>query len=107
MVFISLQKRSILIRKSIKDLAFDLKNSINNLYLVFASENEGKANLTVVISDNLVKERGMHAGNIIRELAKYISGGGGGQPHIATAGGKDPSGIPDALERAKALLGKF
>jgi alanyl-tRNA synthetase len=90
--------------ESIKDLAFDLKNSIDNLFLVLASENEGKANLTVMISENLIEERGMNAGNIIRELAKEIQGGGGGQPHIATAGGKDPAGIPLALEKAKTFL---
>jgi alanyl-tRNA synthetase len=88
----------------VKDLAFDLKDSIDNLFLVLASENDGKASLTVVISENLVKEKGMNAANIIRELAKEIQGGGGGQPHIATAGGKNPAGIPVALEKAKALL---
>jgi alanyl-tRNA synthetase len=90
---------------SIKDLAFALKDSIENLFLVLASENEGKANLTIVISENLVLERGMNAGTIIRELAKEIQGGGGGQPHIATAGGKNPSGIGVALEKAKSFLG--
>jgi alanyl-tRNA synthetase len=89
---------------SIKDLAFDLKNSVDNLFLVLASENDGKANLTVVISENLVKERGMNAGTIIRELAKEIGGGGGGQPHIATAGGKNPDGIDKALEKSKSFL---
>ena len=89
---------------SIKDLAFDLKDSIENLFLVLASENDGKANLTVLISENLVKEKGMNAGTIIRELAKEIQGGGGGQPHIATAGGKNPAGIPMALEKAKSYV---
>ncbi len=90
--------------ENIKNLAFDLKNSIDNLFLVLASENDGKANLTVMISENLIKERGMDAGKIIRELAKEIQGGGGGQPHIATAGGKNPAGIPLALEKAKSFL---
>ena len=89
---------------SVKALAFDLKDSVENLFLVLASENEGKANLTIVISENLVKERGMNAGTIIRELAKEIQGGGGGQPHIATAGGKNPAGIQTALEKAKTFL---
>jgi alanyl-tRNA synthetase len=89
---------------SIKNLAFDLGKSIENLFLVLASENNGKASLTVMISENLVKEKGFHAGNIIRDLAKEIEGGGGGQPHIATAGGKNPGGIPKALEKARKMI---
>ena len=89
---------------SLKDLAFDLKASFENLFLVLASENDGKASLTVVVSENLVNEKGLNAGTIIRELAKEIQGGGGGQPHIATAGGNNPAGIPSALEKAKAFL---
>ncbi|MCX6250678.1 MAG: alanine--tRNA ligase [Bacteroidetes bacterium] len=87
-----------------KNLAFLLQSSIENLFLVLASEIDGKANLTVMISENLVKEKGYHAGNIIRELAKEVQGGGGGQPRIATAGGKDPAGIPSVLERARDFL---
>ncbi|MCX6245282.1 MAG: DHHA1 domain-containing protein, partial [Bacteroidetes bacterium] len=89
---------------AIKNLAFDLGKTIENLFLVLASENEGKASLTVMISENLVKEKGYNAGTIIRDLAKEIDGGGGGQPHIATAGGKNPAGIPKALEKAKSFL---
>jgi len=57
-----------------------------------------------MISENLVKEKGFHAGNIIRELAREVQGGGGWTAHIATAGGKDPSGIPRVLERAKEFV---
>ena len=78
--------------------------SVKDLFLVLASENEGKVNLTVMISENLVKEKGYHAGNIIRELAKEVQGGGGGQPHVATAGGKNPAGIPRVLERAREFI---
>jgi alanyl-tRNA synthetase len=87
-----------------KNLAFGLKDAVENLFLVIATENDGKASLTVMISENLVKEKGMNAGQIIRELAKEIQGGGGGQPHIATAGGKNPAGIPAALEKAKTFI---
>jgi alanyl-tRNA synthetase len=87
-----------------KNLAFDLSKTIDNLFLVLASENDGKANLLVMISENLIKEKGFNAATIIRELAKEIQGGGGGQPHIATAGGKNPAGIQAALERAITFL---
>jgi alanyl-tRNA synthetase len=91
--------------ESVKNLAWELNNSIPDLFQVLASENDGKVNLTVMLSENLVREKKLHAGNIIRELAKAVEGGGGGQPHIATAGGKNPAGIPSALEKAKSFLG--
>jgi len=87
-----------------KNLAFDLSKTTDHLFLVLASENDGKANLTVMISESLIKEKGFNAANIIRELAKEIQGGGGGQPHIATAGGKYPAGIPAVLKKAKTFL---
>lgn len=87
-----------------KDVAFQLKGEVENLFMVLASEFEGKAHLQIMISDNLVKERGLNAGQIIRELAKEIKGGGGGQPFFATAGGKDPKGIPAALEKAREIF---
>jgi len=87
-----------------KNLAYELNASIPDLFQVLASANEGKATLTVMVSENLVKLRKLDAGKIIRELAREIKGGGGGQPHIATAGGKDPAGIPAAFEKAKAFL---
>lgn len=87
---------------AIKNLAYSLKESVDNLFLVLGSDNEGKPALTVMISEDLV-EKGFHAGNIIRELAKEIKGGGGGQPFYATAGGKDSSGLEAALEKAKEI----
>jgi alanyl-tRNA synthetase len=87
-----------------KNLAFELSKTTDNLFLVLASENDGKANLTVMISESLIKEKGFNAATIIRELAKEIQGGGGGQPHIATAGGKYSAGIPAALEKSKSFL---
>lgn len=89
-----------------RDLAYRLKDIVENLFLVLGNESDGKANLTVMISDNLTKEKGLNAGQIIREIAKEIQGGGGGQPHFATAGGKNPAGIEKALEKAREFAKK-
>ncbi|HNX43019.1 MAG TPA: alanine--tRNA ligase [Bacteroidales bacterium] len=91
--------------QAIKDLAFALKARVENLFLVLGNESEGKAGLTVMISDNLVSERRLNAGQIIRDLAKNIQGGGGGQPNYATAGGKNPSGLSSAFEQARKIVG--
>ncbi|MFA5620584.1 MAG: alanine--tRNA ligase [Weeksellaceae bacterium] len=90
---------------TIKQIAFPLKNEIENMLLVIASDAEGKPSITVVISDNLVQEKQLNAGQIVRELAKEIQGGGGGQAFFATAGGKDVNGLDKALKRAKEFLG--
>ncbi len=89
---------------SIKNLAFDLRSAGDDLFVVLASESEGKAGLTIALSDQLVREKKLNAGAIIRDVAKKVQGGGGGQPHIATAGGKDPSGIPAAFECARTFI---
>ncbi|MDT0691116.1 alanine--tRNA ligase [Salegentibacter sp. F188] len=88
----------------IKDLAFQLDNEMDNLFLVFGTEQNGKALLSCYISKNLVAEKDLNAGTIIRELGKYIQGGGGGQPFFATAGGKNPAGLNDALQKAKEYI---
>jgi len=88
---------------AIKNLAYQLKDIVPNLFLVLAADIDGKPNLTVMLSENLVKEKGLNAGNIVRELAKEIQGGGGGQPFFATAGGKDLSGLEKALAKAKGF----
>jgi alanyl-tRNA synthetase len=90
----------------VRDLAFKLNKGIDNMFLVLGSANEGKAGITIMISENLVKEKGLNAGTMIREVAKEIQGGGGGQPHFATAGGKNPGGIENALKKARAIIEK-
>ena len=89
---------------AIKNLAYNLKDIVPNLYLVLVAAIDGKPNITVMIADNLVKEKGMDAGKIVRELAKEVQGGGGGQPFFATAGGKDVSGLDAVLVKAKEFI---
>jgi alanyl-tRNA synthetase len=88
----------------IKDLAFQLGDNCENLFLLLASEKGGKALLSCYISKDLVKQKNLDAGKVVRELGKFIQGGGGGQPFFATAGGKNPAGITEALERAKDFI---
>lgn len=86
-----------------KDLAHKLRQMGDKVFVVLALTNNGKVNLVVALSDTLVQE-GLNAGNIIKQIAQHVKGGGGGQPHLATAGGKDPSGIAAAQEAAKAFI---
>ncbi|WP_299227417.1 alanine--tRNA ligase [uncultured Psychroserpens sp.] len=88
----------------IKDLCFELGSQFDNLFLLFGAEHNGKAILSCYISKELVANKDLNAGNIVRELGKYIQGGGGGQPFFATAGGKKPQGINDALQAVKAYI---
>lgn len=88
----------------IKDLSFEMGQNRTNLFLLFATEQDGKALLSCYISKELVTTKDLNAGKIVRELGKYIQGGGGGQPFFATAGGKNPSGISEALEKAREYL---
>ncbi len=96
-----LAKKVDLDASGIKDVAFELGNKHKNLFLLFASADANKAMLTCYISKELVQERNLNAGLVVRELGKLIQGGGGGQPFFATAGGKNPAGIEQALKEAK------
>jgi alanyl-tRNA synthetase len=87
-----------------KNLAFQIKQQVKDLYLVLAAEIGGKPLITVMISENLVEEKNLHAGNIVRELAREINGGGGGQPFYATAGGKDAGGIDRVLKKSLTFI---
>jgi len=89
----------------IKDLAFSLGNKYQNLFVLFASApSKEKALLTCYISKDLVASRNYNAGQVVRELGKLIHGGGGGQPFFASAGGRNPGGIPKVLEKAKDYI---
>ena len=81
---------------SVKDMVFKLKGQGNTL-VIFANAWEGKATVSIGISDEVVAEKGWHAGNAVRALAQHIQGGGGGQPAFATAGGKNPEGLNKVL----------
>ena len=89
----------------VKNIAFQLRGEIteNMLFVAGTVDNE-KPLLTVMASDNLVKD-GINAGQIVREAAKLIQGGGGGQPHFATAGGKNTDGLNAAIEKVIELAG--
>ena len=89
---------------SIKDLAFKLGQNKDNVFILFGTEQNGKALLSCYISKKLVALKNLNAGTVVRELGKHIQGGGGGQPFFATAGGKNPAGIEKALEEAKGYL---
>jgi alanyl-tRNA synthetase len=100
-----LAKKLDLDASGIKDVSFELGQQYDNLFLLFATESDGKALLSCYISKELVASNGLNAGQVVRELGKYIHGGGGGQPFFATAGGKYPDGIDEALKKAKNYLG--
>jgi alanyl-tRNA synthetase len=87
-----------------KDLAYELGSLGTNLFLVLATAQEGKPMLTCYISKELVAEKSLNAGTVVRELGKYIQGGGGGQPFFATAGGKNVNGINEALGAAVEFI---
>jgi alanyl-tRNA synthetase len=89
---------------SLKQLSYELRDQVENLIAVFGAEIGGKPQLSVFIAENIVQETGLNAGKIVKDLAKDIRGGGGGQPFFATAGGSDASGLDSALEKAKGLF---
>jgi alanyl-tRNA synthetase len=90
----------------LKNIAYQLRNTSDNAVLVIGSENNDKANLLVMVSDKLIKDLNLSAVAIIKEIAGEINGGGGGQPFLATAGGKNPAGIGKAISKAAELIRK-
>jgi alanyl-tRNA synthetase len=91
---------------SVKNLIFDLKNQAEYVLVVLANVFNGKVGLSIGLSDAAVKDKGLHAGNMIKEVAPLIKGGGGGQAAFASAGGKDADGIDGALHLALELVAK-
>ncbi|MBS0000682.1 MAG: alanine--tRNA ligase [Cyclobacteriaceae bacterium] len=88
----------------LKNLAFQIRQQVKDLYLVLATEIDGKPLITVMISENLVEQKNLHAGKIVKDLAREIDGGGGGQAFYATAGGKDPDGIDNVLKKSLSYI---
>ncbi len=89
---------------ALKQLAYELKAKIGDLYCVLGAEVNGKPQLAVMIAENLIASKNLNAGQIIKEIAKEIKGGGGGQPFFATAGGNDVSGLKNAVEKGKSFV---
>lgn len=87
----------------LRELSDELKTKIADGVVVLLSETEGKVNVVVSATESAIA-RGAHAGNMIKEVAKCVGGGGGGRPNMAQAGGKDPSGIPSAIKKAEEIL---
>ena len=90
--------------QSAKDLVFKIRQAVgSNLLCVIGSVDSGKPMLSVMLSDDMVADHGLNAGQIVREAAKLIQGGGGGQPHYATAGGKNADGLSAAVDKVVEL----
>jgi alanyl-tRNA synthetase len=89
---------------SVKNLAFQFTKKYPELILVFGNKEGGKASLTIALGETALEKSGIKAGSIIRDAAKHIQGGGGGQAHFATAGGKNPDGLEKAVAEVKKLM---
>ena len=89
---------------TLKNAAWQARNSIRDMVLILGSESDGKANLLVLVTDELVKERNISAAAIVKAVSQEIKGGGGGQPFLATAGGKNPEGLESAFRKAEEYL---
>ncbi|SET34766.1 alanine--tRNA ligase [Hymenobacter actinosclerus] len=92
--------------EGLKTLAFQLRQAVPNLVAVLGAEIEGKPQLAVMLADELVEAGKLNASTLVRELAREIQGGGGGQPFFATAGGKNAAGLGAAIDKAQALVEK-
>ena len=91
---------------ALKNIAYALRNQFDDLLLILAADVDNKPQVTVMIGEKLMQTKKFHAGNMVKELAKEIEGGGGGQPFFATAGGKNLNGLNGVLEKAKQMINK-
>lgn len=108
--FVSKGDMSVLIAKvtlpnadSLKKLAYELKNEVAQALIILAAQIEDKPQIAVILDEELITAKGLNAGQIVRDLAKEIQGGGGGQPFFATAGGKDLSGLDKVVDKAREM----
>ncbi len=99
-----LEKLSVPSSEVLKNVSFGLRNKFSDLLLVLAADIDGKPQISIMLGEELMKTNKYNAQNLIKELAKEIDGGGGGQPFYATAGGKKPEGLNNVIEKAKQLL---
>ncbi|GJM61706.1 alanine--tRNA ligase [Persicobacter diffluens] len=103
-VNVIIKKVSIPAADQLKNLCFQMKNETENLFMVLAADVAGKPQVAVVVSENLIEAKELHAGKLVKELAKEIKGGGGGQPFFATAGGKDINGLDAVVAKASEII---
>lgn len=89
---------------SIKDILFQLKGEMDNFIGVIGGNEGEKCTISIIVSDSIITSHGLNAGNLVREVAKHIQGGGGGQPFFATAGGKNINGLKTAIEEVKSKI---
>lgn len=89
---------------SIKDILFQLKGEEDNFLGVIGGDNGDKCSISIIASDSVITDKGIHAGNLVREVSKLIDGGGGGQAFFATAGGKKAEGLKAAIEVVKGKI---
>jgi len=99
-----LEKVSVPTADALKNIAYALRNQYDDLLMILAADVEGKPQVSVMIGEKLMLTNKFHAGNMVKELAKEIDGGGGGQPFFATAGGKNLSGLDAVIEKARKLV---
>jgi alanyl-tRNA synthetase len=99
-----LEKVSVPNADALKNIAYALRNQFENLLLILAADVDGKPQVAVMVGEKLAGTNKYHAGNMVKELAREIDGGGGGQPFFATAGGKNLSGLDAVIEKARKLI---
>ena len=99
-----LERVSVSSADALKNIAYGLRNQFEDLLMILAADIDSKPQVAVMIGEKLEATGKFHAGNMVKELAKEIDGGGGGQPFFATAGGKNLNGLQAVLDRAKELI---